>query len=436
MRLRSLALLPYVLALLIPLASCRQPAAPPVTFSRDIAPLLQDHCQKCHHAGGIAPFPLVTYADAFAHRGQMRRVTGKREMPPWHAARDCSRFVGDPSLEKQQVETIARWIDSGAREGDAKDLPPQKSFPTGWSLGEPDLVLEMEKPFAPDFSRGDVYQCFRLPTHLPEDRYVAAVELQPGNRTLLHHALLYIEDGTTSDKVFGKDPGAGVPCFGGPAVPVNDSFGEWAPGNEPQRFPDGVGRLLPKDGRVIVQAHYSARWGKITPDQTRVGVYFARPPVTRRLISDAISVKDFVIPANAAEHLLRTTKTIEKDVHLISILPHMHLIGDAMWVTARLPDGTEKCLVEVHDWDVHWQRTYSYAEPVALPKGTVLTLVAAFNNSETNKNNPSKPPRDVRYGELTTDEMCMALLFWTIDGDVPAPGKGPALFEKLSKAAR
>ena len=280
----------------------------------------------------------------------------------------------------------------------------------------PDLTLEMREAYTPDFSNGDVYRCFVLPTDLSEDRYVTATEVAPGNRAMVHHALLYIEEGTASEELIGHDPAGSYPCFGGPRVATNDGMGEWAPGNEPHFFPPGIARLLPKGARVIMQVHYSARNGSVRPDRAVVGLHFAKSPVRRRLLTGAVyGPNDFVIPAGASDYTLKGTLSYESDVQLIGILPHMHLLGRTMTVSATLPDGTQKCLVDVRDWDFHWQRAYSYRNPVGLPAGTRPELVATYDNSSANPNNPNDPPREVRLGENTTDEMCQALLFWTVD---------------------
>ena len=398
------------------------------TFHASVEPILQASCQTCHRPGGIAPFSLLSYEDAESQGRSIRRQVASRQMPPWKAGEDCGEFSNDPSLSEREIATIVRWVDSGSPRGDPKDAAPPRKFSDGWELGTPDLVLDAPE-YTPDFSKGDIYQCFVLPTNLDANAWVSAVEVKPGNRAMVHHALLYVEEGIVSRDLEEQAlPGPGYPCFGGPRAPVTDSFGEWAPGMQPRFYPDGVARFLPRKSRIIMQVHYSALFGRVEPDRSQVGIFFAKGPVTRRLLSDDVRADaPFTIPAGAVSHTLRgRLGPLPSRAELVAILPHMHLLGRTMKVTARSPDGTERCLVDVEDWDLRWQRTYFYKRPVVLPAGTVLELEATFDNSYANPHNPSEPLVDVHFGERTTDEMCMALLFWTVDGK--NPGEKDAFF--------
>ena len=403
------------------------PSKAPVTFSREVVRILQDNCQSCHHPGGIAPFSLVTYKDAFRNRKAMRKETSEREMPPWSATPGCAAYQDDPSLSPEVIQTIARWVGAGAPEGDPRDLPPPKTFPARWALGEPDLKLTMKADHSPDFSKGDEFRCFVFPTDVPQDRWVNAVAVLPGNPKMVHHALVWIEDGSSSEKLTRGDPLDSYPCFGGAVVPTSQSIGEWVPGSRPHRFPDGVGRLFPKRSRVIVQIHYSkqyaARSGAAQPDRTSVGIYFATAPVKDRVEAQWVYGPDkFVIPAGARNHTLRGSLSTLPKMELFAVWPHMHLLGRTMSLTATLPDGTKRCLVDIKDWDFHWQRTYWFREPIVLPKGTRFDLVATYDNSTANKDNPSNPPRDAHLGMETTNEMCQVALYYIVkDGSPPKP---------------
>ncbi|MEP6994190.1 MAG: hypothetical protein ABI968_06670 [Acidobacteriota bacterium] len=397
------------------------------TFHASVEPILQAHCQTCHRAGGIGPFPLMSYADAESESERIAQQVSSRRMPPWKAGEACGDFTNDPSLSQAEIATIARWVEGGSPEGHPLDAAPPRHFSDGWELGTPDLVLQAPE-FSPDFSQGDIYQCFVVPTNLDSNQWVAAVEVKPGNRAMVHHALLYVEEGIASRDLDEAAPGPGYPCFGGPRAPVTDSFGEWAPGMQPRFYPTGVARFLPRKSRIIMQVHYSALFGAVLPDRSEVGVYFAKEPITRRLLSNDVRADGpFTIPAGAVSHTLRgRLGPLASRAELVAILPHMHLLGKTMQVMARFPDGSRHCLVDVEDWDLRWQRTYFYKTPVVLPAGTMLELSATFDNSYANPNNPNEPLRDVFFGEHTTDEMCMALLFWTVDGK--NPGERDAFF--------
>ncbi|HEV8268972.1 MAG TPA: hypothetical protein VGR00_12090, partial [Thermoanaerobaculia bacterium] len=253
------------------------------TFSGDVVRILQAHCQSCHHEGDIAPFPLITYRDAFEHRDAIRQMTSTRQMPPWHMG-PCQDFENDASLSNADIQTISRWVAMGAPEGDPKELPLALTFPNTWKLGTPDLVLTMAQAFTPDLSKGDVYRCFVLPTNEGQDRWVNGVEVKPGSRPMVHHVLLFIDTGTTSQAKDDADPLPGYACFGGPGFDLTSGggLGGWAPGARPQVMPEGVGTFLPKNSRVVMQVHYSVKSGVMEPDTTSVGVYYSKTPVKKR----------------------------------------------------------------------------------------------------------------------------------------------------------
>lgn len=407
----------------------RPPLAPEaVTFSKQIVRVLQTSCQKCHHDGGIAPFPLMTYPDAYARRFQIADQTARRKMPPWHVEANCQAFEDDPSLSERDIQTIGRWITAGAPEGDPRDLPPPLTFPSGWSLGPPAQVLSMEEAMVPDFSRGDLYRCFVMPANLAAGRFVRAVEVVPGSRAMVHHVLVFADSTGAAERLDREDPGPGYTCFGGPGFLPVSTLGVWAPGNVPRFLPDGVGIPLPAGSRVVIQVHYSARSGVREADRTSIGLHFAELPIRKRLLIAPVESLDFRIPAGAKDHEVRASiPYLPVGVHLLAITPHMHLLGRKMSVSVTLPDGHQICLAEVPDWDFHWQRTYFYKNPIALPAGSRVDLSARYDNSSENPHNPSSPPRDVAYGEKTTDEMCIALLSFTLDSeDLASPVANPS----------
>jgi hypothetical protein len=389
-----------------------------VTFNKQVVRILQSNCQKCHRDGGIAPFSLTTYADAFEKRAQISIAVSGRVMPPWHAAPGCADYRNDPTLPPQEIATVQRWIAEGAVEGDPRDLPPPLSFGDGWSLGQPDMVLAMPEPMQPDFTRGDVYRCFVLPTGLPADRYVSAVEVAPGSAAMVHHVILFVDPTGASEQLDAQEPGPGYTCFGGPGFSMVSTLGGWAPGNSPSFLPEGVGLPLPQGSRVVMQVHYSALSRVREADRTSVGLYFSRSPVRKRFLFAPVINTDFVIPAGASDQEVRASiPFIPFGVHVHSITPHMHLLGRKMTVRATMPDGSSRCLVDVPDWDFHWQRTYEFREPIALPFGSRVDLSARYDNSPANPQNPNSPPREARWGEATTDEMCIAFLGITVDAE-------------------
>lgn len=391
---------------------------PNVTFSREVVRLLQAHCQGCHHDGGIAPFPLVTYQDAYAHRLQIQHEVVSRRMPPWKADASCSAFEGDPRLADAEIRTLDSWVLSGAPEGDRRLLPAPLRFDDGWELGAPDLELALPKPFLPDFSNGDVYRCFRLPTGLQAQRYLSAVEVVPGNRTMVHHVLLFADTANASAALEGKDGQPGYPCFGGPGFDAVSPLGGWVPGFRNSSLPDGIGIDLPAGAPVVIQVHYSARTGGVAPDLTRVGLHFARAPVQKRLLTLPLVNQTFVLPAGQSAIPVRASYgPTPAAITLRRIAPHMHLLGRSMSVTATPPGGPPRCLVNVPDWDFHWQGFYAYKTPVPVPLFSTLALAATYDNSAANPENPNVPPKDVRWGDATSDEMCLCYLSFTLDAE-------------------
>ena len=392
---------------------------PRVTWSRDIAPILQQHCQGCHRAGDIAPFSLESYSDTYRERKKILRAVEQRKMPPWKPVLGFGEFRDVRRLGDAEIARIRDWVAAGAPEGDPTDAPPPRRWPDMWALGAPDVVLTPEAAFDVPSTDRDLYRCFVIPTSFAEDRYVSAVEVVPGNRKIVHHVLTYIDTTGASVALDRAEPGLGYTCFGGPGFNPSGGLGGWAPGARPQANPDGVGLLLPAGARVVMQVHYHHRGAAIESDRTQVGLHFAKKPVDQRVRSIPVLNRGFEIPAGAPRHEVRASFTVPagRNFHAIGIAPHMHLLGREMKVTATYPDGTVHPLIHIGDWDFHWQGTYDFTAPVALPGGTRIDLVAVYDNSPGNRRNPNDPPRDVTWGEATTDEMCIAFIRVTVDGE-------------------
>ncbi len=393
----------------------RPPAAP--TINREIVRIFQQNCQTCHHPGDIAPFSLMTYEDASPRAHLIKFMTETGQMPPWKAAEGCGDFRGVRKLAQSDIDLIAKWANSGAPEGSPADLPAPLVFDEGWALGAPDLVLGTPAFNVP--GDREEYRCFSIPSTLTETRFVAAVDIQPGNREILHHMLAFIDQAGESERLDAADPEPGYQCFGGPGFVPTGMLSGWAPGNRAEFLDPGIAIRLPAGSRLVVQLHFHPHDGVGGVDQTDLGIYFARQPVAKELRVLPMANQDFLIPAGASDHRVTASVQIPQfaSLHALNITPHMHLLGRRMKVDAVRPDGTTACLVDVDDWDFRWQGTYHFQEPVALPGGTFLTLEAHYDNSAANPDNPNSPPRDVRWGEATTDEMCLAFIGFTLDSE-------------------
>jgi mono/diheme cytochrome c family protein len=389
-----------------------------VTYTRDIAPLLAEHCQSCHRDGEIAPFSLIRYDEAYRRRQKILRTVERRKMPPWPPVPDHGEFVEERRLTDAEIARLRAWVMAGAPEGTARDLPPPRVFPSLWTTGVPDVVLAPSVAYDVPAANQDLYRCFVIPTAFAEDRYVTSAEFLPGDRRIVHHVLTYIDTSGQAEALDRADPDPGYTCFGGPGFAgARAGLGGWAPGARPITMPDGVGMLLPAGARLVMLVHYHNRTGGSVRELSRVGVRFARATVDKRLRVIPVLNQHFRIPAGAERHVVRASFVLPPTWHLhaIAVSPHVHLLGREMRVTATYPDGTTRPLIYIDDWDFHWQGSYTFREPVPLPGGTRLDVEAVYDNSPGNRRNPTVPPREVGWGDATTDEMCIAFVRATVD---------------------
>lgn len=391
---------------------CKLPSTPAaispgdVTFSRDVAPILYANCTVCHRAGEVAPFELLSYEDAAKRADFIAEVVANRRMPPWTARPGFGHFLGERRLSPYEADVLAAWAKGGAEKGSDDDLPPAPQFSSGWQLGTPDLVLEMNEEHLVPASGPDENRFFVIPIDIPEDKVVIGAEFMPGNPRVVHHAIMYLD---RSGQARHRDEATPEPGFEG-FVPTfrGGTLGFWAPGYTPRFHPENVGDTLHTGTDLALQLHYHPS-GKDEVDRSRVGVYFADKPLANRLGGLALINFDVDIPPGEKRHRMTHTFTTPVPLRVIDIVPHMHLIGTEMKVTATLPDGAVLPLIW-SDWDFNWQDVYRFREVVELPAGTRIDVEAYFDNSAENGNNPNHPPRRITFGEETTDEMCICAL--------------------------
>jgi peroxiredoxin len=425
---------PHVPAVGCPIPEPRSAAAAP-TYSKDVASILQKNCQECHRKGQVGPFALETYEQARKRAPDLATVVEDRSMPPWKASRQVGpKFKHDRSLSDHDIATIQAWAEAGAPEGNRVDLPPPPKFPEGWTIeGGPDLVLDIGTDFQVPATGDDVYRCFVVPTSLSQDMYISAIEYQPGNRKVVHHILAYVETRGEARKRDADDPGPGYSCFSGPGVRIDGDLGGWAPGNQPSQLSDGIGRSLPKGADVIVQVHYHPD-GKPELDRSKIALRFARKPVRQTLHWNLAANPEMKIPAGESNVEVQASWQVPVDVIAHAVVPHMHLLGKDMLMTVAYPDGRTQDLIKIDAWDFNWQYTYYLEKPLDLPKGSVVKVVAHYDNSVGNPHNPNKPPKEVTWGEATTDEMCIGFVAVTKKGqDLTRPGDKDDLHEIFEK---
>ena len=390
-----------------------------VTFHKDVVPILQAHCQSCHRPDQVAPFSLTTYKQAAKWAGLCLEEIEAKRMPPWKPAANA-HLSGERTLPPDAKKTLAAWVEQGKPEGDAKDAPPPAKFADGWTLGTPDLILEAPADTVVNATGRDLFRVQVFPTNLPEDKYIVAIEVKPGNPRVVHHTLQLIDTSGRARKMQDEAAKGKQPEFdSGPGYKVNMGWGflpdrtgllgGWAPGMLPKKLPDGVGQRLPKGADIAVQTHYH-RTGKVEKDRTRIGLYFADKPVTERFMSLPAAGLFAVIPAGSKNFKVDSSWEVTADTVLYRMTPHMHLIGKDIELLATLPGEKEKSLIRIPEWDYNWQEQYELKEPMKLPKGTVLRVRATYDNSTDNPHNPNSPPALVRIGEQTTNEMCFVFL--------------------------
>lgn len=386
-----------------------QPAAKELTYSSHIARILQDNCQACHRPDQVAPFALTNFEEANRWKTEIKEYTQSRLMPPWLASPRFGHFQDDPSLSTEEIAMIANWVDQGAPRGKEKLTPPSPRFNDGWAFGEPDLVIEMPEEYVVGPEGEDDYRHFVVPYEYTKDRFIEAIDVRPGNRAVVHHVLAYADKSGKARELDAADPGPGYTRFGDVGFDIVSALGGWAPGNDAYKTPVGSGRWLPKECDIVMQVHYY-RTGVEERDKTKIGLYFSKDPNPVPVRGDMAINHDFVVPAGEKNYEVRAECKIDEPSYLFSVTPHMHLIGTTMEVIAERPDGVVLPVVKIDNWDFNWQITYRLQEFEYLPAGSVVKLVATFDNSADNPNNPNHPPKDVGWGEKTTDEMCIAFI--------------------------
>jgi tetratricopeptide (TPR) repeat protein len=389
-------------------ASTSQPS-PPVTYNRDIAPIIFRSCSTCHRPEEAAPFSLLTYSDAKKHARQIAELTQSRAMPPWLPEPQELKFADDLRLPQEEIDRIQRWVEQGAVEGDPKDLPPPPKFVEGWRLGKPDLVLTANKPLTLPPQGTDTYWNFIFPVPIRETRWVKAVEIRPGDKRYVHHANILV-DREGSSRQREAEPGAG---FGGMEIRIESQVFDpdshllfWKPGTVPYIEPEGMAMRLDKGTDLILNTHLQPS-GKTEVIQPSIGLYFTPHAATKLpMLLQLENDLKLDIPPGQKDFLVTDDFTLPIDVDLMAIYPHAHYLGKDIQAFATLPDGTKKTLIHIPYWNLNWQAVYRYQSPVRLPKGTTVSLRYVYDNSAENPLNPNHPPARIVGGNRSSDEMC------------------------------
>lgn len=425
------ALVILLLAIVVSPALQAQTAAP--TWSSDVAKIIYAKCTPCHRTGEIAPFTLESYEQAQDFAYSIKRAVTKREMPPWPPAKGHGNFIGDRSLSQEEIDKIEAWVDADMPAGDLSSAPTLPSFPKGSQLGKPDMVLTMSEKWTVRGNNRDVYRFFVLPTNLLKDRHIKALEFRPGNAAVVHHVLYFLDTTGTARKKDAEDQLPGYSGFGDPGFESAASFLGWVPGAQTRFYPPTIGAKMYKNSDLIIQVHYAPSKTEQF-DQSHVNVFFHENDDVRQVQefpmspNNLVAGQKFVIPANKVP-VFTTSFTLPFEISLIGIAPHMHLLGRDARAFAITPKGDTINLIKLDQWDFHWQGGYTYRNPVRIPRGSKLQYIATYDNTINNLENPNNPPKEVRWGESTTDEMLLCYFHWlpyqpgdeTIDMDTPVP---------------
>ncbi|MCC6511891.1 MAG: redoxin family protein [Pirellulaceae bacterium] len=381
-----------------------------VTYYNQVSRLLQRHCVECHRAGGVGPFALDTLEDAKAHAPMIREVIKRGIMPPWFAAKHeeqkISPWINDRTLSAPEKEQLLAWIDNHAPAGDPNQAPKARRFADGWLIGKPDAVFEFSKPVKVKATGTMPYLNVIVDTHLDQDQWVQAIEVRPGNPSVVHHVLVFVQ-GTDEDD--------------GPRDDAADErsgyWGIYVPGNSTLVYPEGYAKRIPKGARLRFQMHYTPN-GTATEDRTSIGLVFAKQPPKHEVLVASVVNASFRIPAGADNHqVVASINRVPADVQVLAFLPHMHLRGKAARYDL-VSAGETRTMLDIPRYDFNWQLLYRYAEPVSIKAGDTLRFTAWYDNSSGNPANPD-PNQEVRGGPQTEDEMHLGYVEYIVPGAKP-----------------
>ncbi|MBI3735819.1 hypothetical protein HY256_04820, partial [Candidatus Sumerlaeota bacterium] len=366
------------------------------TFNKEVVRIFQNRCQDCHRTGiQFTPMGLMSYNEVRPWVKSIKKAVTERSMPPWHADPHFGKFKNELSMTQQEIDTIAAWADAGAPEGNPSDLPPPRQFAEGWQIGEPDVILDMGKTFEIPAEGIVPYQYFAVKTDFGEDKFIESMEARAGDLNVVHHIVMYI-----------RNPRDGVQLPDKLDVMSAGLLGALSPGNTPSHYEPGQGKIIKRGATLIFNLHYTTN-GTPATDKSYVGFRFQKTPVKQQVITRGIANVTFQIPPNEPNYEIKSSHTFDKDVTLISLMPHMHYRGKDFKYTAVYPDGREEILLSVPKYNFDWQVYYYLSEPKKFPAGTRLDCVAHFSNTKelANGRRYFDPDKPVRFGEQSWEEM-------------------------------
>jgi hypothetical protein len=407
------------------------------TFSKDVAPILYKNCTNCHRAGEIGPMQLVSYSDARPWAKAIATRVADGTMPPWHADPAHGQFANDRRLSDKDRETIVKWASSGATEGNRADLPALPKFTEGWQIGTPDTVWSMQEDYPVPASGTIDYKNFEVPTNLTEDRWAQAIEVRPGDRSVVHHVIVYLIDPNAAKVAPPFMPAGNMRRPADAPKPSRADANDrpmkrgptgwltgYAPGQAVRVYEAGTALRVPAGSTLIIQEHYTAS-GKATTDRTRIGIKWAKEAPKTAVDVATLQNANFVLPAGSSDTRVDAELTLKEDMTIWSVLPHTHMRGKKWEVSAIYPDGRSEVILNVPKYDFNWQTDYVFKTPLNMPKGTKIHTAAWYDNSAANKANPD-PKADVYWGDQTWEEMQFTAITFSVNATPAKTNSGGA----------
>ena len=382
-----------------------------VNFSQDVSPIIFKNCTSCHRPNEIGAFlPFENYQQVYDNRYLISYAIsydnrhGEPLMPPWPPDREFSTLLDERFLTDLEIQIINDWIEIGAPQGNPENEYPMPDFPDGSSIGDPDIILEMENSFIIEGDYQDKYRCYVLPLNNDEPISMSAIEFRPGNREAVHHAIITYVPSGSADYLDDQDPSYGYECYGGFNLPnTTDLIGGYAPGVTSVVYPENIGRTLPANTDIIVQIHYAPLL-EDAEDLSSINIFKKDLPIEREINQYIWTDWTFVLPPDQ-ETTVTNQLYIENDLSLVNILPHSHLIGKSWEIYATTEDDEIIPIIQIKNWDFDWQSFYYPEYLLKIPGGSTITAIAVYDNTSFNADNPNSPPEWVFPGDGTRDEM-------------------------------
>jgi hypothetical protein len=376
-------------------------------WAEDVAPILYTNCTKCHNPSGIAPFSLMTYSDAVNNASDIQQAVVGRTMPPWPPDTAYRRFMHERILSPQEIQTIDAWVTNGTQQGNLANAPTPPVYTGAPEIPTPDLTVQI--PTYTVNTASDLYRCFVMPSNVPQTEYITKLEVIPGNRNIVHHVLVFQDQSNTCYTLDANDPGPGYTWFGDVGSATATLIGAWVPGQSAYELPSGMGIRLNANANIIIQVHYpGGTFAQV--DSTQVRFTYSSGSVRQVYLdpvlnhSTSLTNGPLFIPADSIKTFY-AQESASIDATVISVAPHMHLIGHKIHSYAVDPNGDTIPFISIPDWDFHWQGFYNYQMPLHIPQGSTLYAEATYDNTSANPHNPNNPPQNVSAGEATDDEM-------------------------------